>query len=320
MNKQSSAGDLLHRYFSGRATGTESAKASRWLASLEMTAEEVSAEDMARMKEVSYRAIISTAATPEVIPFYKKRVALVAAASIVVLLFAAAWLYTATVSKPATAPMLATTVIHNKGRQVKYVQLPDGSQVWMNSNTVLSLNENYNRQQRQVKLEGEAYFEIKKDAQRPFTVSTANIDTRVLGTGFNVEAYPDETEIRVALVHGKVALENHKHPGNTALLKPDEMMRYSRQTDTWEMLPVEGRRTYQWTKGYMVFNELPLEEALQRIKHRYNLTLQYDTQLLKGKRVTASFEHDSWEGMLQQVLFLYDLRFFQKNGIIYIKQ
>ncbi len=103
----------------------------------------------------------------------------------------------------------ALSVIENDRNVVRKVTMPDGTIVWLNRNSRLEFDhQQYNQKQRYVKLSGEGYFEVTKDASRPFVVETGNMHTRVLGTAFNIEAYHQESEIRISLVHGKIALED----------------------------------------------------------------------------------------------------------------
>ncbi len=83
------------------------------------------------------------------------------------------------------------------------IMLADGSHVWINSGSSLTYNEGFNRKERNVYLEGEAYFEVAKDAERPFIVRTGEMDIQALGTAFNVNAYNDERYVSSVLLEGK---------------------------------------------------------------------------------------------------------------------
>lgn len=90
--------------------------------------------------------------------------------------------------------------------QKSQLLLPDGTEVWLNSGSRLSYSYEFNTLDRVVNLEGEAFFDVKKDQQHPFVVKTGMVEVKVHGTSFNVQAYTDEEDIRVALLHGKVSL------------------------------------------------------------------------------------------------------------------
>ena len=219
---------------------------------------------------------------------------------------------------PAVQAATTLAVIENDRNVVRKVTMPDGTIVWLNRNSRLEFDQQqYNRTQRYVKLSGEGFFEVTKDAARPFVVETGNIHTRVLGTAFNIEAYQQESEIRISLVHGKVALED-KARAVTAVLVPNQTMRYSRDTKDWQLLPMAVNNINAWTNGALVFNEVPLEEAIERIGNRYQLAMSYDKNLLRNKRITATFTVNDWQSALQNILFVHGLTFANRQGKVVI--
>jgi transmembrane sensor len=244
----------------------------------------------------------------------------VAAAAIVVTMGAAVllWYIKSRQGVSAAQSLSSLSIIDNNQHVVRKITMPDGTIIWLNRNSRLEFdNQQYNHTQRYVKLSGEGFFEVAKDASKPFIVETGNIHTRVLGTAFNIEAYQHESEIRVSLVHGKVALED-KAKALTAVLAPNQTMRYSRQTKDWQLSPMAVDNINAWTTGALVFNELPLEEAIERISDKYHLTVVYDKSLLRNKRITATFTVNDWQSALHNVLFVHGLNFMLKQGKVTI--
>lgn len=244
----------------------------------------------------------------------------VAAAAIVVTMGAAVllWYLKSRQGVSAAQSLSSLSIIDNNQHVVRKITMPDGTIIWLNRNSRLEFdNQQYNDTQRYVKLSGEGFFEVAKDASKPFIVETGNIHTRVLGTAFNIEAYQHESEIRVSLVHGKVALED-KAKALTAVLAPNQTMRYSRQTKDWQLSPMAVDNINAWTTGALVFNELPLEEAIERISDKYHLTVVYDKSLLHNKRITATFTVNDWQSALHNVLFVHGLNFMLKQGKVTI--
>lgn len=218
----------------------------------------------------------------------------------------------------STKGQLALSVIRNDRNVVRKVTMPDGTVVWLNRNSQLEFDPHlYNQEQRFVRLWGEGYFEVTKDPLKPFVVETGNIRTRVLGTAFNIEAYRQESEIRVSLVHGSISLED-KARSVTALLQPNQTMRYSLTTKDWQLMPMALNNISAWTAGALVFNEVPLDEAIERIGNRYQLQIQYNKTLLQDKRITAILSVHDWQEALRNVLFVHRLQFRNKAGIVTI--
>ena len=115
-----------------------------------------------------------------------------------------------------------------KGARSKLV-LPDGSKVWLNSETKLTYPKSFTAVNREVKLEGEAFFEVVKDAKRPFIVHTSGIDIRVLGTAFNVKSYTADSTIEATLIRGMIEIVKKNQPGEPMLiLRPHEKLVYNK--------------------------------------------------------------------------------------------
>jgi ferric-dicitrate binding protein FerR (iron transport regulator) len=215
-------------------------------------------------------------------------------------------------TQTAKAPL---TIIENNHAGIRRITLPDGSQVCLNMYSRLEFDpQQFNRTERLVKLSGEGFFEVVpstalRTSQRiPFIVETGSLRTRVLGTAFNIEAYEKESEVRVSLVHGSIALDDTA-TDETTVLSPNNMVRYSKQTQSWQVLPVEAANVALWTNGYLVFNEVPLQEAIERIRERYHVAIDYNPALLQHKRITASFRNSAWTTVLANILFVHDLQY-----------
>ena len=138
-----------------------------------------------------------------------------AAAAAVVLLCLSVWtayLY----MQPATIQTVSTLA------ETRTVRLPDGTSVTLNHYSSLSYPERFKSDNREVELSGEAYFEVSKDPKHPFIVQTETIDVQVLGTHFNVDAYPDNPDVKTTLLTGSVAVSN-KNNSVRMVLKPNEV-------------------------------------------------------------------------------------------------
>lgn len=105
------------------------------------------------------------------------------------------------------------------------ILLPDGSKVWLNAGTKLLFDKKFTGRLREVYLEGEAYFDVRKDKSRPFIVHTSDIDIRVLGTAFNVKSYKEEATIEATLIHGSIQVSNKLQPDiPQIILRPNEKL------------------------------------------------------------------------------------------------
>ncbi|ANI88036.1 hypothetical protein A9P82_01085 [Arachidicoccus ginsenosidimutans] len=161
-----------------------------------------------------------------------------------------------------------------RGRRFK-VTLPDGTQVWLNSASSLKYPTAFNGSERDVELTGEAYFEVIHNEKKPFIVHTSKTKVRVLGTGFNVMAYNDESAERTTLIHGLVrvsALNDSSkqviiHPGQQAILRANNTALNVRQADTSE--------TLAWLNGNFIFNNRDIKYIMRQIARWYDISVQY---------------------------------------------
>ncbi len=208
------------------------------------------------------------------------------------------------------------TLVINDSNTVKKVELQDGSTIWLNQQTRLTYL--ITRRKRNLTLKGEAFFEVTKDPRRPFSVQTGNMSTTVLGTSFNIEAFPEDERVEVSLVTGKVAVKIEKDGASKNWeMKPGEQLQY---------LPVANevmRSTFltkdetAWREGQLVLQKMPLTTALRQISRFYNTELQFDTLQLKKCMVTSTFDkNNSIDDVLEVLLFSNDLT-YQKKGATY---
>jgi ferric-dicitrate binding protein FerR (iron transport regulator) len=196
--------------------------------------------------------------------------------------------------------------IFNKGDRPYKATLADGSTVWLNTGAVLYIADNFGKTERRVKVNGEAFFEIKQDAAHPFYTEAGNITTQVLGTTYDVEAYPTEKDVRVSLLQGKVAV----HSADTVCeLTPGQMLLYDRQSGSMLVGAVAASDPSAWIKGKIVLNKIALPEALDRLSRLYHVSIQYNYGLIKDKHITGEFDRDALPVVLQSILFVHHLKF-----------
>jgi len=149
--------------------------------------------------------------------------------------------------------------------------LPDGSKVWLNAASSLTYFTNFSENgKRLVKLEGEGYFEVRKDELHPFTVKSKNQEVKVLGTHFNVKAYNDEMEAKTTLVEGSVEVTAN---GLFKLLRPNEQAKVTNGKIT--IFPLKADDVVAWTKNEFMFNNESIESMMNSIGRWYNVDIVY---------------------------------------------
>ena len=153
------------------------------------------------------------------------------------------------------------------------IQLPDGSTVWLNAASSIQYALNIGTaKQRVVKLDGEAYFEVAKNAAHPFIVETDKQAVEVLGTHFNINSYKDEKVTKTTLLEGSVRV-SHKNTNESEVLKPGEQSLVS--VSGIDIKEVDVEEAIAWKKGYFMFNNERQESILRKVARWYNVEIEY---------------------------------------------
>lgn len=167
--------------------------------------------------------------------------------------------------------------------------LSDGSKVWINAESKLKFPVDFTDSQREVFLEGEAYFEISRDPQHPFIVHTSRGAVKVLGTGFNVRDYQDEAKVVTTLVNGSVAYCSERHPAEMVILKPGFQIEDKEGGDLRPQ-KVDVMMYVGWKDGKYIFENTTLEEIMQVLSRWYDVAVFYKNQEVKTLHFTGDLE------------------------------
>ncbi|SDD71619.1 FecR family protein [Mucilaginibacter pineti] len=166
------------------------------------------------------------------------------------------------------------TVSTPRGGQYQ-VELPDGSKVWLNAASSLRYPTQFTGKQRNVELTGEAYFEVAKNAAKPFRVTSAGQTVEVLGTHFNINAYNDEKLMKTTLLEGSVKVSYQQF---TALLKPGEQAKITLGTNSSIIInnDADTEEAVAWRDGYFQFNHADIQTIMRQLSRWYDVDVRYD--------------------------------------------
>ena len=185
------------------------------------------------------------------------------------------------------------------------ITMPDSSVIWLASYSRLTYSSKYNKEDRRVRLVGEAYFEVRRDTQRPFIVATSTLSTRVLGTHFNVKAEQTEDNIAVTLLEGKVSVAREDSVQGTseelALLDPDQQLIYNRQTGNVTRLQVAAYDYAAWKDGVLNLKNMTFQDALKRLEKWYGVTIVVADPAIYRCMIHASFKNESLPNVLKTI-------------------
>ncbi len=241
------------------------------------------------------------------------------AASLLILIAVGAgiWFFPDT-EQPAVVEVILQ-VIKRTGKGEKLnVRLPDGSQVKLNANSVLTAPARFEEGSRQVKLEGEALFDVRKDQDRPFTILSGQVQTRVLGTSFNVRAYQEEQTVEVAVVNGRVGVLGTGT--EEVFLLPNEVSLYDNTNQHISTRQQDVNDLIAWSKNILIFDGDAEAEVWHKLENWFGVNFVLPKQTVIRGKYSGRFYNESLERVLDGISyasgFAYDI---SDNGEVIIR-
>ncbi len=259
---------LIAKYRAGKCSVEEVVLLMAWMD--KMHAATPSAALPPEMQESVKQALLKHIHADNVKPLYKWKRWVAAAAILPVLAFSY-WQYQQASRKTDT---LAWNKISTGLREVKKVQLPDGSLVWLNAASTLEYASNFNQHDRSVKVYGQAYFDVHQDSRHPFLVEAGQLRVDVLGTAFSVTSITGQPA-RVAVATGKVQVTDNKqvlgvlHATEQLLITPEKAI-YSKTDST---------TISSWTTGEIVLSDVSLQQVLWELENYYGIQFRSETDI-----------------------------------------
>lgn len=184
-----------------------------------------------------------------------------------------------------------STVLCAYGDRTEVI-LPDSSKVWLNSGSKIVFNNNFVEDSRQVYLDGEAFFDIKKNPRLPFIVHAANtVNVKVLGTEFNLKAYPDENDVSITLITGSVEIDSNNE---TTVLTPGQKLQFNRSTFETSVKNLQNLTSEtDWVNGRLIFYNESLEELEKKLERWFDVEIEFADQQVAQRRFSGTLERES---------------------------
>lgn len=278
---------LITRYFNGRHNPETEVKIQQWLIDDEFSQEKDEAlsqiweqigvkNDKAvyqSLKKVNTKIGIRSSRSW----FLKHTLPRVAAVLIPLFAVAGIWLY--------QSPRIDMIEIATLAGEQKEIRLPDGSTVWLNACSKISYPEKFSDSLRNVNLTGEAYFSVVQNERKRFEVTTKDITVAVLGTQFNVKAYPDDELVTTTLTSGKVAVQS---PEEKYTLRPNQELVYNIADKSAIVQGVSDNST-NWRDGSLIFNELTMSEIFKELERKFDVKFNYSLPSLPNDKYSIKF-------------------------------
>ena len=247
------------------------------------------------------------------------------------------------ISVGTTQPSLSAQVYLTKSAEKKSLVLPDGSKVILNAESNIAIPADFGNKDRRVILDGEAFFDVTHDAEKPFIVQTSRMDVKVLGTAFNVKAYHADATYETSLIRGSIQLSLKKEH-TTVMLRPNEkyVLREkdenkpvvlpetiavkNRNYTNEGLLPVKIDKKdtsiveVSWTDNKLAFADEPFEEVAKKLERWYGVSIKITDPEIAGIPYTASFRNEDIMNVLAALQFSKPFTFKKENNEIIISK
>ncbi|AYL94824.1 FecR family protein [Mucilaginibacter celer] len=241
---------------------------------------------------------------------------LLAIAASVLLLVCSFWFYNNRLNNNS-AGSLAFTENRTTPGQKKKISLPDGTVVTLNASSNLRVTGNFGDEKREVYLEGEAFFDVKRNPEKPFIVHTGKVATQVLGTHFNVSAYANDANITVSLVQGKVQVDMNNDLSKRIILDPGKQMTYSKTDGQARVTDFTTEDITGWKENKLVFNYDSWTDAAKKLSRWYGIPVQLQDSTLLRCKLKGTFENIPLTKVLGQIKMVSDISWkMQGNTMI----
>lgn len=189
----------------------------------------------------------------------------------------------------------------------QYLVLPDQSKVLLNEGSTLKYENGFTEKERVVHLSGEAFFTVRKDT-RPFVVYTGKVRTVVLGTSFNIRAYPSDQDVTVTVTTGKVKVVHGLK--TVGIVSPNEQVKISDINNAVEKLQVDVEQATDWKKKDLLFDDLPMQEAGRLLEQRFGVKFFFEHPALADCHITAAFvRQESLQDIVKVIARVNNLEF-----------
>lgn len=279
--------NILHRYIAGDATQQEKEEVARWLDADKENMKEFLAQR--KLYDISIWQQEQFPVVGEVSPIKKRWTLRTVAigfskiAAIFILAFTLA--YTFLLDKSVTEPASMQTIFVPPGQRAE-LTLTDGTKVWLNAKTTFTFPNNFTANSRNVTLDGEGYFDVTKDPQKPFIVKTKQYDIKVLGTEFNVTAYSASSSFETSLIKGAVEVSSSTSHAKM-MLQPNT--RTYVENGILKKGAIEHETYFLWKEGLICFYDEPVGKMIEKLELYYDIKIDVQNKELLKNRYSGKF-------------------------------
>lgn len=201
----------------------------------------------------------------------------------------------------------------------KQLFLSDGSEVWLNSGSLLVYAKTFDGETRTLYLNGEANFSVARNPEKPFIVKTESMEIEALGTAFNVLSYPEDEKNITTLESGKIRIITRHESVQAVILSPNEQLIYNKTTKKIEKKKVDAVKYTRWKEGFSTFQSATFEEIIKTAERKFGVTVNYEVNRFAGRTFTVRFlPEEEVDDVLNILKDIVGFKYRKKGNIIYI--
>jgi ferric-dicitrate binding protein FerR (iron transport regulator) len=218
-------------------------------------------------------------------------------------------------------PEMNTLVIPYGSRSE--IVLSDGTKVWLNAGSRLIYPSRFVDKDREVLLSGEAFFSVKENSNQPFVVKTADVKVEVLGTKFNVSAYPEDYSVQTVLTEGSVKIRKSEAGlfNKATKLEPGQMAYFNKKSEEATIYEVDTKQYTSWTQGLWNFSNTDFNRIVKRLERYYNIRFQFDDPMKGTIQITGKLDvTQDQEEVFEYLSKITGLHFIKINNRQYVIQ
>lgn len=209
--------------------------------------------------------------------------------------------------------VLTYTEVHVKNGEHKRIILPDGTSVTLNAGSYLRYPRKFITDVRRIEMNGEAFFEVTRDEEKPFLIHTKDADVKVLGTSFNVKAFDMDEQLTVSVQTGKVQVDL---PEAMMRLLPDEQFVMDKTKGEFQKRNEDARLSTVWIKGGLYFNRTPIRTVVNELVRMYNRTIEFAPGAEYDDYIYGEHDNKSLEAVLKSIQYSTDIKYRIENDKI----
>lgn len=209
--------------------------------------------------------------------------------------------------------VLTYTEVHVKNGEHKRIILPDGTSVTLNAGSYLRYPREFITDVRRIEMNGEAFFEVTRDEEKPFLIHTKDADVKVLGTSFNVKAFDMDEQLTVSVQTGKVQVDL---PEAMMRLLPDEQFVMDKTKGEFQKRNEDARLSTVWIKGGLYFNRTPIRTVVNELVRMYNRTIEFAPGAEYDDYIYGEHDNKSLEAVLKSIQYSTDIKYRMENDKI----